>query len=67
MHRDISGGNVLIVPIIVEVPSGVFIVCRGVLTDWEMSKPITPGDEPNGPRQPERTVSILFAIFSGSC
>ncbi|KAI0739860.1 hypothetical protein C8Q80DRAFT_1200653 [Daedaleopsis nitida] len=60
MHRDISGGNILILPIVVKVQSGVFIVCTGVLADWEMSKPITTDDEPGGPRQPERTATWQF-------
>ncbi|KAI0739873.1 hypothetical protein C8Q80DRAFT_1200724 [Daedaleopsis nitida] len=60
MHRDISGGNILILPTIVKVQRGVVIAYRGVLADWEMSKPINTGDDVDGPRQPERTATWQF-------
>ncbi|KAI0739885.1 hypothetical protein C8Q80DRAFT_1200811 [Daedaleopsis nitida] len=61
MHRDISGGNILILPVLVKAESGEYLVmCIGMLADWEMSKPITTGDDANGPRQPERTATWQF-------
>ena len=55
LHRDISGGNILIVPRVYENNKGAFVAWLGLLTDWEMSKPIS--YETSGwARQPERTV-----------
>ena len=58
LHRDISGGNILIIPCILTDKNGAEIKWRGLLTDWEMSKPINL-DQPKGieARQLERTVS----------
>ena len=50
LHRDISGGNILILPKV----TGRTIKWTGLLTDWEMSKPT---DYKGVGRQPERTVS----------
>ncbi|EJF59457.1 hypothetical protein DICSQDRAFT_108854, partial [Dichomitus squalens LYAD-421 SS1] len=42
LHCDISGGNILIYPKIVRVPEGQIptVVWTGVLTDWELSRPL---------------------------
>ncbi|RPD53593.1 hypothetical protein L226DRAFT_561064 [Lentinus tigrinus ALCF2SS1-7] len=58
LHRDVSGGNILIYPkVFHDEASNVWSVqWSGLLADWEMSKPIT--DKPVGKvqgRQPERT------------
>ena len=61
LHRDISGGNILIYPQIAEDPKspGLQIVTmRGLLTDWELSKDIKVKGRARRARQPERTVSI---------
>lgn len=45
LHRDISGGNILIVPAFVKSRtqdrSGWAIEWKGLLADWEMSKPLS--------------------------
>ncbi|TFK79242.1 hypothetical protein K466DRAFT_668174 [Polyporus arcularius HHB13444] len=52
LHRDVSGGNVLIYPRISKMQDGRYrIVFTGLLADWEMAKSINVTD----PRQPERT------------
>ncbi|RPD52553.1 hypothetical protein L226DRAFT_496191 [Lentinus tigrinus ALCF2SS1-7] len=58
LHRDVSGGNILIYPeVLHDEASNVWSVqWSGLLADWEMSKPIA--DKPVGKvqgRQPERT------------
>ncbi|KAI1784512.1 hypothetical protein LXA43DRAFT_210690 [Ganoderma leucocontextum] len=57
LHRDISAGNILIYPrVAVNATSGVAVLrWKGILADWEMSKPKHKGDGPCIPRQPERT------------
>ncbi|KAI0324401.1 hypothetical protein GY45DRAFT_1439094 [Cubamyces sp. BRFM 1775] len=59
LHRDISGGNILIYPKVDSDPfqDNVKIVSMiGLLTDWELSKDITkPKGQPRRARQPERT------------
>ncbi len=54
LHRDVSGGNILILPIVMKDARGAEIKWTGLLTDWEMSKP---KDYKGQGRQPERTVS----------
>ncbi|RDX46913.1 hypothetical protein OH76DRAFT_1385925 [Lentinus brumalis] len=65
LHRDISGGNVLIYPRLVETSDGRFKVeYTGILADWEMAKETTVLD----PRQPERTGTWQYmsvALLSG--
>ncbi|TFK80914.1 hypothetical protein K466DRAFT_604945, partial [Polyporus arcularius HHB13444] len=54
LHRDVSGGNVLIYPRIFKATNGKsYLKWTGLLADWEMSKPILP-DSKRGPRQSER-------------
>lgn len=74
LHRDISGGNLLIYPTVQsavdpeskeEIRSLQWV---GILTDWELSKGV---DAPSGARQPERTVccpisSLLTAAYTNS-
>ena len=61
LHRDISGGNILICPRILATKAGTHRVqWEGLLADWEMSKPH--GNDVHrqvGQRQPERTVRGL--------
>ena len=59
LHRDISSGNILIYPVVRLSGDGeVALKWRGILADWEMSKPLEkePGEERRA-RQPVRTVS----------
>ncbi|KAI0808264.1 hypothetical protein C8Q74DRAFT_1434838 [Fomes fomentarius] len=55
LHRDVSGGNILILPVYVENQGGNAIAWRGILADWEMSKPLNGSGQPDHARQPERT------------
>ena len=64
IHRDISSGNILILPTFEERDDGnggtKFVVSwRGILADWELSKPISDNPEDELARQPERTVCLL--------
>ncbi|KAI0354479.1 hypothetical protein OH77DRAFT_1548724 [Trametes cingulata] len=60
LHRDISAGNVLILPRLVKDESGVEIVeWYGILTDWELAKRVPEG-EADVARQPERTGTWQF-------
>ncbi|KAI1784511.1 hypothetical protein LXA43DRAFT_210652 [Ganoderma leucocontextum] len=56
LHRDISSGNILIYPrVIVTTAGGAELQWRGILVDWEMSKPKHKGEGLRTARQPERT------------
>ncbi|EJF59451.1 hypothetical protein DICSQDRAFT_24536, partial [Dichomitus squalens LYAD-421 SS1] len=59
LHRDISGGNILILPCLHEEPGGSYIEWSGLLTDWEMSKPLPDGVAGEA-SQPERTGTWQF-------
>ncbi|KAI0631767.1 hypothetical protein C8Q77DRAFT_1211054 [Trametes polyzona] len=56
MHRDISGGNILIYPRATSFGNSgkKHVAWRGLLADWELSKPIG-GVHDDRARQPERT------------
>ncbi|KAI0368165.1 hypothetical protein BV20DRAFT_1054162 [Pilatotrama ljubarskyi] len=61
LHRDVSAGNVLILPKLVTDDDGVEIVeWRGILTDWELAKRVKEEDEEDAARQPERTGTWQF-------
>ncbi|EIW54475.1 uncharacterized protein TRAVEDRAFT_131901, partial [Trametes versicolor FP-101664 SS1] len=55
IHRDISSGNLLMLP--TKLPSG-RVVYRGLLTDWELSKRVE--QEGESPRHPDRTGTWQF-------
>lgn len=55
LHRDITDDNIVIFPK-VDTQGGVRkLVWKGILADWEISKPITMSGSSRA-RQPERTV-----------
>ena len=55
IHRDVSVGNILILPTIIQTKANVpAVYWTGVLTDWELAKDVTVGFA----RQSERTVSM---------
>lgn len=58
IHRDISGGNILILPkaMFDQRKGRKFVKWFGLLADWEMSKPIYEKASLSRARQPERTV-----------
>ncbi|KAI9056842.1 hypothetical protein FKP32DRAFT_1638736 [Trametes sanguinea] len=61
MHRDISGGNILILPRPYVLSDGrTYIKWRGLLLDWELSKPNPKEGEKSRARQPERTGTWQF-------
>ena len=53
IHRDISGGNILIYPRIVNDGRKRLLVWQGILGDWELAKDVRVLRQ----TQPERTVS----------
>ncbi|KAI1782440.1 hypothetical protein LXA43DRAFT_977568 [Ganoderma leucocontextum] len=57
LHHDISSGNILMYPRVrVDEDGVVTLKWRGILADWEMSKPLHKDkSEPRTARQPERT------------
>ena len=55
LHRDVSGGNILIFPKIVVIKSKRKLMWKGILADWELAKDTRVLKK----RQPERTVSSL--------
>lgn len=59
VHRDVSGGNILILPSLMPDPNTKTMAIKwlGLLVDWELSKPVhdKQGTQPRA-RQPERTV-----------
>ncbi|KAI0764234.1 hypothetical protein BD413DRAFT_680533 [Trametes elegans] len=40
LHRDISSGNVLIIPVVMGIDGKKVVVWKGLLTDWELAKRI---------------------------
>ena len=58
IHRDISVGNILILPVLRlgAKPKPKYVYWTGVLTDWELAKDVNI----EVARQPERTVSCGF-------
>ena len=56
MHRDISAGNILILPVLNADEDGVFVMIRGLLSDWELAKHIPLDGVVAMQTQPERTV-----------
>ncbi|KAH9889981.1 hypothetical protein C8Q73DRAFT_667689 [Cubamyces lactineus] len=57
LHRDISGGNILIYPRIVKDKGKKrkIVAMKGLLTDWELSKDVKVTGRRRRARQPERT------------
>ncbi|KAH9884202.1 hypothetical protein C8Q73DRAFT_669856 [Cubamyces lactineus] len=58
VHRDVSGGNILILPSV--TPERKKITWNGLLADWELSKPIHEAEPLIRPRQPPRTGTWQF-------
>ncbi len=67
IHRDISGGNILILPkrVYMKKRARYWIKWTGLLVDWELSKPVESNVPLSLARQPERTVSISLMYLSG--
>ncbi|KAI0740018.1 hypothetical protein C8Q76DRAFT_184099 [Earliella scabrosa] len=63
IHRDISSGNLLILPVLAPAPGtcGKFVVVwQGILIDWELSKPTPDADNGEVAREPERTGTFSY-------
>ncbi|KAI9058431.1 hypothetical protein FKP32DRAFT_1582064, partial [Trametes sanguinea] len=62
MHRDVSGGNILILPRVIshQKSGNRSIKWSGLLVDWELSKPMIGRAALPRPRQPERTGTWQF-------
>ena len=58
IHRDVSVGNILILPILRLGEKAKYVYWTGVLTDWELAKDV----KIIIARQPERTVSCGFQV-----
>lgn len=58
LHRDITDDNIVIFPKVETHDSVRKLVWKGILADWEISKPITTVG-PSRARQPERTVCCV--------
>ena len=69
LHRDISSGNILILPMFEEKPGDLElrVIWKGLLCDWELSKPIATRKMEVG-RQPERMVrGVLSYVLRYRC
>ena len=64
LHRDISGGNILIYPKIKRDGTKCAIVWTGLLVDWELSKPVDDDQAPSKASQAERMVCTLYCPTS---
>ncbi|TBU36904.1 hypothetical protein BD309DRAFT_877450 [Dichomitus squalens] len=66
LHCDISGGNILIYPKIVRVPEGQIptVVWTGVLTDWELSRPLDSREVMSKVTQADRMGTYQFMSVS---
>ncbi|KAI0759292.1 hypothetical protein BD413DRAFT_488037, partial [Trametes elegans] len=66
LHRDVSSGNVLILPRLVDAhstqggPGMKVVVWNGILADWELAKVVPNGNSNEKARQPERTGTWQF-------
>nr|VWO97853.1 HsvB [Ganoderma boninense] len=61
LHRDISGGNILIHPRVRRNEDGVHtIVWGGILSDWELSKPVDDEHSPSKATQAEQVGTYQF-------
>ncbi|EJF56423.1 hypothetical protein DICSQDRAFT_141278 [Dichomitus squalens LYAD-421 SS1] len=62
LHRDISGGNILIYPKVKRDSNGTnpAIVWTGLLVDWELSKPIDDDQAPSKASQAEHMGTYQF-------
>ncbi|KAI0808321.1 hypothetical protein C8Q74DRAFT_1213976 [Fomes fomentarius] len=66
IHRDISSGNILILPVLVRTPGTeeLRVVWVGILSDWELSKPMAESLDKERARQPERTGTLRYMSFA---
>ncbi|KAI0660096.1 hypothetical protein C8Q70DRAFT_978183 [Cubamyces menziesii] len=62
VHRDVSSGNILILPKVTydENDGSPSVTWKGLLADWELSKPIHESEPLLRPRQPPRTGTWQF-------
>ena len=61
LHRDISGGNILIYPRVTRNEDSTrAMVWRGILSDWELSRPVDDEYSPSKATQAEQMVSSHF-------
>ena len=68
VHRDVSSGNILILPKVVDNKNTgkPRVAWRGLLADWELSKPIHEAEPLLRPRQPPRTVCVASLRYGMS-
>ena len=70
LHCDISGGNILIYPKVKRDSDGndPVLIWTGILTDWELSKPLDTHEAAHRATQADRMVGappsvILYYVF----
>ncbi|KAI0808333.1 hypothetical protein C8Q74DRAFT_1187465, partial [Fomes fomentarius] len=66
LHRDISSGNILILPALARTPGKreLRVVWVGILSDWELSKPVAESLDRERARQPERTGTLRYMSYA---
>ena len=72
LHRDISGGNILIYPRVKLNEDGVnAMTWCGILSDWELAKPVDDDNAPSKATQAEQMVrscsSLPFSMLLTFC
>ena len=65
IHGDVSMGNVLILPTLVQKDEQLVVEWRGILADWELSKSIPKDGQVPRARLPDRTVNIHAFLYVG--
>ncbi|KAI9062415.1 hypothetical protein FKP32DRAFT_844644 [Trametes sanguinea] len=60
LHRDISAGNVLILPKLVSAGDETIEMSVGILADWELAKKVDESKTERAPCQPDRTGTWQF-------
>ncbi|KAJ3002583.1 hypothetical protein NUW54_g5770 [Trametes sanguinea] len=60
LHRDISAGNVLILPKLVSAGDETIEMSVGILADWELAKEVDESKTERAPCQPDRTGTWQF-------
>ncbi|TBU56134.1 hypothetical protein BD310DRAFT_1025944, partial [Dichomitus squalens] len=62
LHRNITDGHIMICPKIVSTEQGLELIWKGLLIDWELSKPIVGPNERSQARQAMCCVRIALPL-----
>ncbi|KAI0808324.1 hypothetical protein C8Q74DRAFT_1232805 [Fomes fomentarius] len=62
IHHDISSGNLLILPVLARTPgeADLRVVWTGILSDWEISKPVAESGDAGRARKSQRTGTLKY-------